>query len=123
MSDLIRTALVRVISVLLGRRAPGRHSNAYTPPAAPPAPRRRATPDVRGARLVVARRHRQERHAGAPYPPPYAERAEWFPPRDWEAEEAWDGTATMVRPYVAHLDVMQRTARVGTEVDPWGAVQ
>lgn len=85
------------------RRTPGRHARPATPPVVPPAPRRRPTPDVYGARLVVARGHREEKHI-----PPVQPRA------------PWEYTANLVRPYVASLGEAPRTARAGVQADPWG---
>lgn len=92
--------LDRVRVALLGRRTPGKHTAAYTAPAAPPTPRRRPTPDVWGARLVITRRHRRERHT-----PPVQPLAEW------------ERTGAMVRPYVAHLGPL------GEAPTPWRRVQ
>ena len=117
-SYLSRT-LERVREDLRGRRTPGKHSNAYAFPAAPPAPRRRPTPDVWGARLVIARRRRAERHAPPIEAPQPQGRAEWFPPRDWEAEEAWERTGALVRPYGAALGEAPRNGRTGAQAAPW----
>lgn len=115
--------LDRVRAALSGRRTPGRHTAAYAPAAAPPARRRRPTPDTWGARLIIARRRRPERSAGTPYRPPHVVHAEWFPPRDWETEEAWERTGALVRPYVNARSEAPRTGRTGAQVDPWGHVQ
>lgn len=94
MQCLSRT-LERVRAALFGRRTPGRHSTDYEPPAAPQAPRRRPTPDVWGARLVTVRTTHRDRHAqGEAWQPQPQERAEWFPPADWEH------TGALVRPFV-----------------------
>jgi hypothetical protein len=65
-----------------------------------------------GARLVTARRTRRDRHA-----PPV--QAQPRVPRDWEAEEAWERTGAMVRPYVAHLGEAPRNSRTGAQAAPW----
>lgn len=111
---------------LFGRRTPGRHSSAHTPKEAPQAPRTAPRPDVMGARLVTARRTRRDRRPAPPvdpYPPQPQGRAEWFPSRDWEAEEAWEPAGALVRPYVDALGVTPRNGRTGAQADPWGRVQ
>jgi hypothetical protein len=99
------------------RRKPGRHSSAHVPQEtsqALPAPPR---PDVWGARLVVARRHRPERHTGPAQASQAQPRAEWFPPRPWE------DTGALVRPFVAHLGDPPRNVNPRSHADSWGRVQ
>ncbi|WP_405998620.1 hypothetical protein [Streptomyces sp. NBC_00829] len=100
MTDLIRTTLEWVRRVLGGRRAPGRHCRPAPAVALPTA----LTPDVCGARLAVARRHREARHVPL-LPEP---RAQWFPPAPWERP------MTLVRPYLlCHLGEEWRHAPTG----------
>lgn len=114
MAEIIRVALEWVRSILWGRRTPSRHSRPAAPPVAPPALPARLTPDVPGARLVVARRHREARRVRrVPLAQPTAQ---WFPPAPWEAP------LTVVRPYVlASLGEEWRTAPAGTRPCSWGA--
>lgn len=118
-------ALEWMRAVRFGPRTRGRHSRSATRPvaplAAPQAPSHRPSPDVWGARLVIVHRRRTERQARPVQMPQPQARAEWFPPRDWEAEEAWEATGAMVRPYVALLGASPRSARAGAQADPWEA--
>ncbi|WP_461064748.1 hypothetical protein [Streptomyces pseudoechinosporeus] len=59
-----------------------------------------------GARLVNARRHRTERHTAPPQVPQLQPRAEWFPPRPWEA------TGATGRPYVLSPEERQQSLSV-----------
>jgi hypothetical protein len=109
----ITQQLERVRAVLRRRRTPGRHSSAHVPQEVPqtlPAPPR---PDVLGARLVVARRHRPGPAQASQAQP----RAEWFPLRPWE------DTGSLVRPFVAHLGDPPRNANPRPHADSWGRVQ
>lgn len=114
-------ALEWVRGALFGPRTPGRHSRRAQArdvvQEAPQAAPWRLSPGVLGARLVVARRHRAERHTRHVQPPQPQGRAEWFPPHPWE------DTGAMVRPYVAHLGEAPRSARAGAQADPWGAAR
>lgn len=109
--------LAWVRGALLGPRTPGRHSRTATPQAPPVARARRLAPNVLGARLVAARRHRTGQPTGPVQAPQPRERAEWFPPRPW------DHTGALVRPYVAHLGEAPRSARAGAQAHPWGAAR
>jgi hypothetical protein len=97
-NDRIRKVLDWVTGLLLGRRKLGRHRRRSLPCASPALPQvtRHLSPDVWGARLVVARRQRAQ---SAPWVPTLPEpRAQWFPPAPWERP------MTLVRPYVlCHL--------------------
>jgi hypothetical protein len=86
-------------AVLFGPHTPG--SSACTPQEAPQAPREpryAPTPYVVGARLVDVPRLRRQRQA--------------------PAEEAWERTGAMVRPYVLAHEAERRVARAG-EAPPW----
>ena len=52
-----------------------------------------------------------QRHTPTVQAPQLQPRAEWFPAGPWEH--------AMVRPYVASLGDVPRTARTGTHADPW----
>jgi hypothetical protein len=116
-------ALEWMRGVLFGRRTPGKHAATHTRPAAPPAFRGRSAPDVWGARLVIARRRRAQRQAWTPYPPQPYGRSEWFASRDWEAQEAWERTGPIVRPYVDTWCEVPRNSCPGVQVDPWEHIQ
>lgn len=92
--------------VLFGPRTPGKHSSANTPQEAPQAPREAhywPTPHVVGARLVDVPRLRRQ----------------WLEPsRGWVAEEGWELTGALVRPYVLAHEAERRTARTD-EAPPW----
>jgi hypothetical protein len=90
-------ALEWIRAVLFGPRTPGRHSRREARQA-PREPRYRPTPYAVGARLVDVPRLRRQRQA--------------------PAEEAWDHTGAMVRPYVLAHEAERRTARTG-EAPPW----
>lgn len=104
-------------AVLFGPRTPGKHSRSVLLQEAPQAPRHRPSPDVWGARLVTARRHRRERHAAPPQALQPQVRAQWFPPAPWER------TGALVRPYVAHLGEVPRSTRTGPQAGPRGHAQ
>lgn len=97
-------ALEWMRAVLFGPRTPGRHPRQAAPQApqsAPQAPRERRyrpTPYVVGARLVDVPRLRRQRQV--------------------RAEEAWELTGSMVRPYVLAHEKERRAARTG-EAPPW----
>lgn len=97
MTDLIRTALEWVRAVLVGPRTPGRHART---PGRPEAARMAPSLYVCGARLIGARSLR-------PKPPA-------------QPSEPCEPPGALVRPYIAQLDVMFRTARAGAPVDRWG---
>jgi hypothetical protein len=90
-------ALEWMRAVLFGPCTPGRHSRQAAPQV-PREPRYRPTPYVVGARLVDVPRLRRQRQA--------------------TAEEAWERTGGLVRPYVLAHEAEQRTARTG-EAPPW----
>lgn len=93
-------ALEWMRAVLFGPRTPGKHSRS-TPQEAPQAPREpryRPTPYVAGARLVDVRRLRRQRQT--------------------TAEEAWERTGALVRPYVLAHEAERRTAGTG-QAPPW----
>lgn len=111
MNDFIRGVLDGVRAVLFGHRTPGRHCRP-APAVAPRALPTRLIPEVLGARLVVARRHREARHV-PPLPEP---RAQWYPPAPWGRP------LTVVRPYVlASMGEEWRTVPAGTRPFSWGA--
>jgi hypothetical protein len=85
---------------LFWRRAPGRRSRAAAPPVVPRVVCDQPSPDMWGARIVAGRVRRRDGYA---------------PPAPW-----WEDTGVIVRPYVAHLGSAPRTARTGTQADPWG---
>ncbi|MFI1168306.1 hypothetical protein ACH4UM_33150 [Streptomyces sp. NPDC020801] len=109
MTELIRTALEWVGVVLLGRRTPGRRARTDAGPQVSQTARVAPSPHVWGARLVVARSLR-------PRPPAQ-------PSGPCGVHDPAEHRGALVRPYVAQLDVMLRTARTGAHVDPWEAVQ
>lgn len=115
--DVSRTTLDRVRRAFR-RCTPGNRRRPATPQEAPQALRNRPSPDVWGARLVTARRTRRERYA----PPVEASeaqgRAEWFPPRDWEAEEAWERTGALVRPFLLAHETEERGDSPGAQARP-----
>jgi hypothetical protein len=88
------------------RRTPGRLSRPAMPQEAPQAPPARLAPDVWGARLVTARRHRKEWHT--PHVEPRA---------------AWEHTGALVRPYVAALGAPPGDSRTGAQGNPWEAAR
>ncbi len=104
---LITQVLEWVRAVLFGPRTPGRHRRHATPVT----PRRAQLPlfpYVLGARLITVRRLRAKVRPALPQP---------F--RDWEAEEAWEPTGALVRPYVAHLGASPRSNRADAQGTPW----
>lgn len=103
MTDLIRLALEWVRAALLGRRTPAKHRRPAAPQETLQAPPATPTPAVLGARPVTARR-------GRPAPPQ---------PRDREAEEVWEPTGAMVRPYVANLGTSPRNTQAAPWAGPW----
>ncbi len=96
---------------LFGPRTPDRHCRTAAHVAPPPAAGNWPAPDVLGIRLVVARGHRRDRHA----PPARAPRP--------QARAPWEAPGALVRPYVAHLGDVPRTARTGVPADPWGVAR
>jgi hypothetical protein len=97
-TDPIRYFLEWVTAVLLGRRKLGRYRRPSLTCASPALPQvtGHPSPDVSGARLVAARRHRARRAPDVPTLP--EPRAQWFPPAPWERP------LSPVRPYLlSHL--------------------
>jgi hypothetical protein len=90
-------ALEWMRAVLFGPRTPGRHSRQEAPQA-PREAQYRPSPYVVGARLVDVPRLRRRRQV--------------------TAEEAWELTGTLVRPYVLAYEEERRAARTG-ETPPW----
>ncbi len=116
---LITQLLDWLRAVLFGPRTSGRHSRRAVTPVAPRRVQFPLSPCVLGARLVTVRRLHLK---GRPTPP----QARTQSIRDWEAEEAWEPTGVLVRPYVAHLGVSAGNNRAdaqawaGPWAHPWG---
>ncbi len=107
-------ALEWIRLVLFGPRTPGRHSR-QAESQAPRETHYRPAPYVVGARLVDVPRLRRQRRVL---------------PRGWEAEEAWEHTGALVRPYVLAHEAERGTARTdgappwaGPWVSPWEAAR